>query len=282
MMDLNELTHFNVSMIWTQLVSIVTAYGLNILAAIVIFLAGRWLARFIARMTDGVMTKAGIDRAIVSFVQNLVYTAILVFVVIAALSKLGIQTASFVAVLGAAGLAIGLALQGSLSNFAAGVLLILFRPFKEGDYIEAAGTAGIVEQIMMFATQLRTPDNKRIIVPNSSVTGGNIVNYSANQTRRVELKIGVSYAADLQQVRAQLQHVVAGEKRILPGQEVTIGIAELGASAVNFTLQVWVNASDYAAVVLDLNESIKNAFDAANIVIPFPQMDVHVTQLRNA
>ncbi len=281
-MDLNELTHFNVSMIWTQLVSIVTAYGLNILAAIVIFLAGRWLARFIARMTDGVMTKAGIDRAIVSFVQNLVYTAILVFVVIAALSKLGIQTASFVAVLGAAGLAIGLALQGSLSNFAAGVLLILFRPFKEGDYIEAAGTAGIVEQIMMFATQLRTPDNKRIIVPNSSVTGGNIVNYSANQTRRVELKIGVSYAADLQQVRAQLQHVVAGEKRILPGQEVTIGIAELGASAVNFTLQVWVNASDYAAVVLDLNESIKNAFDAANIVIPFPQMDVHVTQLRNA
>lgn len=277
---LDQLSTLNFPLIWTQLAALITAYGLDILAAIFIFFVGRWLARFIARATDTLMTKAGVDRAIISFVRNLVYAAMLVFVVIAALSKLGIQTASFIAVLGAAGLAVGLALQGSLSNFAAGVLLIVLRPFKEGDYIEAAGTAGIVEQIMIFATQLRTPDNKRIIVPNSGITGGNIINYSANSKRRVEIKVGVSYSADLKQVRSELQKLVDKESRILAGEDVTIAVSALGDSAVQFVVQIWVNAADYWPVFYAMNENIKNAFDVANISIPFPQLDLHVETVK--
>ncbi len=275
MEEFEKLTHIDVTVVWTRLVSITTAYGLNIIAAIVIFLLGRWAAGFIARTTDKVLIRAQVDRAIISFVHNLVYVGVLIFVVIAALSKLGIQTASFVAVLGAAGLAIGLALQGSLSNFAAGVLLIIFRPFKEGDYIEAGGTAGIVERIMIFSTQLRSPDNKRIIVPNSSVTGSNIVNYSANSTRRIDLIIGVDYAADLKKSKKVLQSVIDTETRILKSEEIFIGVAALADSSVNFVIRFWVNAADYWPVTYDLNEKIKIALDEAEIAIPFPQMNIH-------
>ncbi|MES2662076.1 MAG: mechanosensitive ion channel domain-containing protein [Pseudomonadota bacterium] len=275
MNEFEKLAQIDLAIVWTRLVTITTTYGLNIIAAIIIFILGRWAAGLIARATDKMLMRAQVDRAIISFVHNLVYVGVLIFVVIAALSKLGIQTASFVAVLGAAGLAIGLALQGSLSNFAAGVLLIIFRPFKEGDYIEAGGTAGIVERIMIFSTQLRSPDNKRIIVPNSSVTGSNIINYSANATRRIDLMIGIDYAADLKKAKYVLQQLVDAETRILKNEEIFIGVAALADSSVNFVIRFWVMSTDYWPVTYDLNEKIKIALDDAGIAIPFPQMNIH-------
>jgi small conductance mechanosensitive channel len=204
------------------------------------------------------------------------YIALLVFVVLAALGQLGIQTTSFIAVIGAAGLAIGLALQGSLSNFAAGFLMIIFRPFKVGDYIEGAGVAGTVEVIQIFTTQLKTPDNKTVIIPNAALTAGNITNYSAKGTRRVDLVFGIGYGDDIDHAKNVIMDVLAKEERILKDPATTIGVVELADSSVNFAVRPWVKADDYWNVYFNLTENIKKSFDSEGISIPFPQRDVHM------
>ncbi len=255
---------------------LVIGSGLNLLAAIVIFIVGKWAARFCQRLSERLMNKSKVEPTLVKFVANLIYIALLTFVIIAALGQLGVQTTSFVAVIGAAGLAIGLALQGSLSNFAAGVLLILFRPFKKGDYIESAGTAGTVEEIQIFTTMLVTPDNKLIIVPNSKIISDNIVNISAKPTRRVDFVFGVGYADDIDKVKMVIRQVFSEDSRIHKNPDVFIGVLALADSSVNFAVRAWVNAGDYWGVFFDINEKMKKRFDAEGISIPFPQRDVHL------
>ena len=257
-------------------------YGLKIIAAIVIFVVGRWVARALRNATKKMMAKGDVDETLISFVGNLTYITLLAFVIIAALNQLGIQTTSFIAVIGAAGLAIGLALQGSLANFAAGVLMIIFRPFKAGDYIEGAGVAGTVEEIQIFATQLKTPDNKTIIVPNAKMMGDNITNYSAKDTRRVDMVIGVGYGDDLKKVREILEDILAKDDRILEDPAPTIGVLELGDYSVNFAVRPWVKKEDYWGAYFDVTETVKRRFDEEGISIPYPQRDVHLYEYKEA
>lgn len=265
------------SKVWALL----TIYGLKIVAAIAIFIVGRWIAKALTAFTQKIMNKRQVDPTIVSFIANLVYISLLVFVVLAALGQLGIQTTSFIAVIGAAGLAIGLALQGSLSNFAAGFLMIIFKPFKVGDYIEGAGVAGTVEAIQIFTTQLQTPDNKTIIIPNASLTSGNITNYSSKGTRRVDLMFGIGYGDDIDQAKKVITDVLAKEDRILKDPAPTIMLTELADSSVNFAVRPWVLSADYWGVYSTLTEQVKKSFDAEGISIPFPQRDVHVYKHEN-
>ncbi|NCF50081.1 mechanosensitive ion channel [Gammaproteobacteria bacterium] len=250
--------------------------GLNVLTAIVIFYAGRWVINIVMRGLRTVLQKQQIDKTLETFVCNLVRIVLLVFVIVAAISALGIQTTSFIAVLGAAGLAVGLALQGSLSNFASGVLIVLFRPYKVGDFVEAAGISGSVEEVQILTTVLKTGDNKRVIVPNSQIMDSIITNYSANDTRRVDMVIGVSYSDDLDKVRQTLKELVAAEDRILDEPACTIAVSELGDSSVNFVVRPWVATADYWGVMFDMTEAVKKRFDEEGISFPFPQRDVHV------
>jgi len=255
-------------------------YGLNIVAAILILIVGRLVAHLVVSTMRKVMQKSKVDDTLVSFTASLGYVALMTFIIIAAINKLGIPTTSFVAILGAAGLAIGLAiglaLQGSLANFAAGVLMIIFKPFKVGDFIEGGGVSGVVEEIGIFTTELKSPDNKKIIVPNAKMTGDNIVNYSAKDCRRVDIIAGVSYSDDLDKVRSVLEDILSGDDRILKDPPPTIGVLELADSSVNFAVRPWVKTGDYWDVFFAMQEGIKRRFDAEGISIPFPQQDVHV------
>jgi small conductance mechanosensitive channel len=264
--------------ILNKVYELLTVYGLKLLAAIAIFFIGRWVAKLLRKVIERLMVKGNVDRTLISFTGNLAYVAMLAFVIIAALGQLGVQTTSFIAVLGAAGLAIGLALQGSLSNFAAGFLMIIFRPFKVGDFIEGAGTAGTVEEIQIFTTQLKTPDNKTIIIPNSSLTADNIVNWSVKGTRRVDLAMGIGYEDDIDKARQIMVDIMAADDRILKDPAPQISVAELADSSVNFTVRPWAAAGDYWDVYFDLTEKFKKAFDAQGVSIPYPQRDVHVYQ----
>jgi small conductance mechanosensitive channel len=255
---------------------LLTVYGMRVVAAIVIFVVGRWVAMGVAKLIKRVMLKSKVDGTLVSFVRNLSYIALLAFVIVAALNQLGIQTASFIAVLGAAGLAVGLALQGSLANFAAGVLMIIFKPFKVGDFIEGAGTAGTVEKIEIFTTQLKSPDNKTIIVPNGKMTGDNIVNYTMKGTRRVELVFGIGYGDDIDKARSIIKEIVDQDERVLKDPASQIVVAELADSSVNFKVRAWTSSDDYWSFFFDTTEKVKKQFDAQGISIPFPQRDVHV------
>jgi small conductance mechanosensitive channel len=260
----------------TALQQFVAEYGMKIVGAILILVIGRLVAKLIQQLIKALMEKSKADPALVSFVGSLSYIAMMTFVIIAALSKLSIQTASFVAVLGAAGLAIGLALQGSLANFASGVLMLIFKPFKVGDFIEGGGTAGVVEEIEIFTTQLKTPDNKTIIVPNASMTGGNITNYTAKDMRRIDLVFGVSYGDDLDKVKGVINEVLAADDRILADPAPTVGVVELADSSVNVAVRPWVKTADYWDVFFATQETMKKRFDAEGISIPFPQQDVHL------
>ena len=251
-------------------------YGLRVLAAIIIFVVGRWLAKLVSKLLGKAMTKAKVDLVLSIFVQNLCYIALLIFVVIAALAKMGIQTASFIAVVGAAGLAVGLALQGSLANFASGVLMLIFKPFRVGDFVEAGGAKGTVKEIQIFNTILASPDNIRVIIPNAQVTGGNILNYSVNGTRRVDLTIGVSYGDDLKKAQQVIANVLAADDRVLNDPACTVAVSELGDSSVNFVVRPWVKSADYWGVYFDITEKIKLSLDENGITIPFPQRDVHM------
>lgn len=255
-----------------------TVYGLRILAALAILIIGRWVARGIQSVLGRILASRKLDPIISSFITNVSYVLILIFVIVAAVSQLGIQTAQLVALIGAAGLAVGLALQGSLSNFAAGFLLVFFRPFKKGDYIEGAGTAGVVEEMQIFNTILKTPDNKRVIVPNGKLTGDNIVNFSAHDTRRLDLTFGVSYSDNLDKVRQVLQGVILQDGRILKDPAPAILVSQLGDSSVNFIARVWVKTADYWAVSFDTIEKVKKTFDSEGVSIPFPQRDIHLIQ----
>ena len=257
-------------------------YGPKVLAAIAVFIIGKMLAKWLKKIVARVMNKADVDPLIVGFTTSLVYIGLMVFVVIAALGQIGIQTTSFIAILGAAGLAIGLALQGSLANFAAGFLLIIFRPFKVGDVVEAAGVTGKVDIIQIFTTTLKTPDNKTIIIPNAKLGNDNIINYSTQETRRVDITVGVSYDADLKEVRNILEDIVAKDERILKDPPHQIVVGEVADSSVNFFVRVWVKSSDYWDVYFDANETVKLRMDAAGIGIPYPQRDVHLYEHKTA
>jgi len=251
-------------------------WGVNILMALVIFIIGRWAVRLIVGLIAKLMSKANVDIILIGFVSSIVNAVLLLFVIIASLDQLGVNTTSFIALIGAAGLAVGLALQGSLQNFAAGVLLIIFRPFKVGDFVEAGGTAGVVEEIGVFSTRMKTGDNREIIVPNGGIFGGTITNFSARDTRRIDMVFGIGYGDDIRKAKEVLQTIIDADERILKDPAPLIAVGELGDSSVNFNVRPWVASGDYWAVRFDLNEKIKLAFDDAGISIPFPQMDVHV------
>lgn len=262
-----------------QAPDLVMTYGLKILFAIIIFFVGKYFSGVAQKLVRKLLNSRKIDPTVVSFVSNLTWAVVFVFTVIATLGQIGVQTASLVAVIGAAGLAIGLALQGSLSNFASGVLMVLFRPCRVGDYIEAAGIAGTVDEITIFSTKLRTPDNKVIVAPNSSIMNGTITNYSASENRRIDLVIGVSYSADIALTKKVLTDILDNNQYVLKDPSYTVGLAELANSSINFVVRPWVKTADYWTARFEILEQIKNALDAANIEIPFPQMDIHVKQL---
>jgi small conductance mechanosensitive channel len=255
-----------------------TSYGPSLVGAVLILVIGWIVARIVTRIMRRLLDRSRVDPTLVSFLTSLTYIGLMAFIVIGALGKLGVQTASFVAVIGAAGLAIGFALQGSLANFAAGVMLILFRPFKAGDYVEAGGVAGSIEEVQMFATVFKTPDNRRIVVPNASITSGSITNYAAHDTRRVDLVFGIGYGDDISLAKQVLQEILQAEERVLKDPEPTIAVSELADSSVNFVVRPWVMTADYWGVYFDLTERVKLAFDARGISIPFPQRDVHMHQ----
>ncbi|MEZ9059408.1 small-conductance mechanosensitive channel MscS [Vibrio pelagius] len=254
-------------------------YGVNIISALVILFIGNIIVKAVANSVSKVLQKKNMDRAVVEFIHGLVRYLLFVIVLIAALGRLGVQTASVVAVIGAAGLAVGLALQGSLSNFAAGVLIVAFRPFKSGDYVEIGGVAGSVDSIQIFQTVLTTPDNKMVVVPNGSVIGSPITNYSRHATRRIDLMIGVSYGADLQKTKELLTRICESDERILKEPGIKVGVHTLADSSVNFVVRPWVKTADYWNVYFDLMQAIKEGLDKEGIEIPFPQMDVHVNKV---
>jgi small conductance mechanosensitive channel len=260
----------------TRIYGYLAEYGLKILGAIAIFIVGRWLARFLSKLVGKAMIKGKVDKTLVGFAENLSYVALLTFVIIAAVANMGVQTTSFIAVLGAAGLAVGLALQGSLANFASGVLMLIFKPIRVGDFVEAGGAKGTVKEIGIFTTVLNSPDNIRIIVPNSQVTGTNVLNYTANGTRRVDMVVGVSYEDDLKKARQVIEKVLAEDDRILSDPAPTVAVSELADSSVNFVVRPWTKAADYWDVRFDTIAKIKVALDKSGITIPFPQRDIHI------
>ncbi len=251
-------------------------FGINLAIALAIFYVGKFAVKLVVRAVGKVMQKQGVDKTLETFICNLVQASLMIVIVIAAIGAIGIQTTSFIAIFGAAGLAIGLSLQGSLSNFAAGVLIVLFRPYRVGDFIEAAGIMGSVEQVQILTTILKTGDNKQIIVPNSQIMNSIITNYSANDTRRIDMVVGVSYGDDLDKVRATLEALIADETRILEDPATLIAVSELADSSVNFIVRPWVKSADHWSVKLDLTEAIKKRFDNEGISFPFPQQDVHL------
>jgi small conductance mechanosensitive channel len=266
----------NVDEILQKVSEYLAAYGLKVVGALAIFIVGRWVAKLLSRLAAKALAKARIDKTLVRFTENLSYVVLLVFVVVAALATAGVETTSFIAVLGAAGLAIGLALQGSLANFAAGVLMIIFKPMKVGDFVEIGGIKGTVQEIQIFNTLIDTPDNIRAIIPNAKVTSDNIKNYSTNGTRRVDLVIGVSYEDDLKKAQEAMERVLAGDSRVLKDPPAKVAVFELAESSVNFVVRPWVKATDYWDVYFDTTGRIKMALDAAGITIPFPQRDIHI------
>ena len=267
---------------WAELLELLKTTGvdlaINIVTAIAIFIIGKWVAGLLTKAVRTLMQKREIDKTLETFVSNLVRMVLMVFVIIAAIGAVGIQTTSLIAVLGAAGLAVGLALQGSLSNFAAGVLIVLFRPYKVGDWVEAAGVSGSVVSVQILTTILKTGDNKQVIVPNSQIMDSIITNYSANDTRRVDLVVGVSYDDNLDKVRNTIEEIVAADDRVLDDPACQIAVSELADSSVNFVVRPWVKTEDYWAVMFGLTETIKKRFDEEGISFPFPQQDVHLYQ----
>jgi small conductance mechanosensitive channel len=259
-----------------QLSIFITTYGLKIIGAIIILILGRVVAGVGRKFVRKILKKSKVDPSITSFLGSLTYTLALTFAVLAALAKFGIQTASFVAVLGAAAFAMGFALQGSLANFAAGVLILVLRPFKVGDYIMGAGQAGTVKEIQLFTTVLATSDNIKIIVPNGKLFGDTIKNVSAYDTRRIDMVVGIGYTSDIQKAYDLLMGMIKEDSRILSDPAPQIAVSELADSSVNFVVRPWVNRGDYWSVKCDLTRQIKESFDENGIEIPFPQQAIHL------
>ncbi|HHG75289.1 MAG TPA: mechanosensitive ion channel [Persephonella sp.] len=251
-------------------------YGIRLIGAVVVLIVGRFIAVKLTNLTRRFMESRKWDITLSKFLGDLVYVGLIILVVVAALGTLGVETSSFVAILGAVTLAVGFALKDQLSNFGAGALILMFRPFEVGHFIEAGGVSGVVEEIGIFNTKMKTGDNRLIYLPNSSIIGGSITNYSAKDTRRIDLVIGVSYEDDLQKVKQELWNILNGDKRILKEPQPTIAVSELADSSVNLIVRPWVRSSDYWPTYFDLLEKIKTRFDEVGISIPYPQMDVHL------
>ncbi len=261
--------------------TMLTPWAIRIGIALAIFIVGRWIARWLTSMVRKVMARSNMDEMLINFLGNIIYMVLLLAVVMAALDNLGIQTTSLLAVFGAAGLAVGLALKDSLSNFSSGVMIILFRPFKVGDFIEAGGATGVVEEVRIFATIMKTGDNREIIVPNSQIYSGTITNYSAKATRRIDLVFGIGYDDDIAKAKQIMDDIMKQDDRILADPAPAVAVGELADSSVNFNVRPWVNSGDYWPVRADLLEKIKLAFDANGISIPYPQQDVHMHEVAN-
>ena len=259
-----------------SLIEIGSSISISLLMALAILIIGRQLVKLILRLITVALEKSNVEDTVRIFVTNLLNTLLMILVFIAAINQLGIETTSIIAVLGAAGLAIGLALQGSLSNFAAGILIVIYRPYKVGDYIEAGNYAGTVKDIQIFSTVLKTPDNKIVVVPNGSIMNGSIVNYSDQDTRRIDLIIGCSYEDDIDKVRSVLEDILKKEKRVLKDPKPQIAVTALADSSVNFIFRPWVKRVDYLPVYYSLLEEVKKRFDKEGISIPYPQSDVHI------
>lgn len=258
------------------------SYAVNIVAAVAILIAGMIVARLVSGAVNRLMLARSIDSTVADFLSALVRYGIIAFTLIAALSRVGVQTASVIAVLGAAGLAVGLALQGSLSNLAAGVLLVTFRPFRTGEYVDLGGIAGTVLNVQIFSTTLRTVDGKIVVVPNGKIIAGNIINFSREPARRNEFIIGVAYDADIDQVKQILTDIITSDERVLKDRDITVRLNDLGPSSVNFVVRAWSKSGDLQNVYWDVLERIKKALDANGIGIPYPQMDVHVRQIKDS
>jgi small conductance mechanosensitive channel len=264
--------NINVDAVWSW----ISAYSLNIIGAILIFIVGKWLSRRIANILSKLLVKNNVDQTLVNFLSNLTYYTLIVLVIVAAAGRLGINTTSFLTIIGAAGLAVGLALKDSLSNFAAGVMLVLFRPFAIGDVVSVAGITAKVENINIFNTHFCSPDNQLIIVPNNKIISDIITNITAKDTRRIDLVVGISYSDDMAKTREILAGLAKEDSRVLADPEPTVAVAELADSSVNLVFRPWVKTADYWDVRFDLTEKIKNSLDEAGISIPFPQQDVHL------
>ncbi|MBU2494702.1 MAG: mechanosensitive ion channel [Bacteroidetes bacterium] len=264
--------------ILVQMQDYLTLYGIKIIGAAAILIIGIWLSKVLSNTLGKILTRKNIDATLTKFFVNIVKISLSAFVVIAAIDQAGVETTSFVAVIGAAGLAVGFALQGSLSNFASGIMLIIFRPIKAGDFIEGGGSSGTVEEIGIFVTILKTPDNKIIFVPNSKLLSDNIVNYSTKDTRRVDMVFGIGYGDDIDKARNVIKSVLENDERILKDPAPLLAVTELADSSVNFKVAPWVNTADYWSVYFETTETIKKKFDENGISIPFPQRDVHLFQ----
>ena len=273
---MSDLTGFDWTGLWNSVRTLGMDFAIKAVVAIIIFFVGRIIARLVTKTLRNVMQSRKVDKILESFVCNLAYWTLMLFVIIATINQIDVQTTSLIAVMGAAGLAVGLALQGSLANFAAGVLIVMFRPYRVGDYVEAAGIAGTIMQVQILTTVLKTGDNKQIIVPNGQIMGSIITNYSAHDTRRVDMTVGVSYNDDLDSVSSTLRDLIDADRRILKDPECLIAVAALADSSVNFAVRPWVKTGDYSAVMYDLTEAIKKRFDKEGISFPFPQRDVHI------
>ena len=281
MEDLNVVDSINHAGTWlARNQELLLSYAVNIVAAIAILIVGMIVARVVSNTVNRLMLARKIDATVADFLSALVRYAVIAFTLIAALGRVGVQTASVIAVLGAAGLAVGLALQGSLSNLAAGVLLVMFRPFRAGEYVDLGGVAGTVLNVQIFSTTMRTADGKIIVIPNGKIIAGNIINFSREPVRRNEFIIGVAYDSDIDQVKQILTNIIQSEDRILKDREMTVRLNELGASSINFVVRVWSNSGDLQNVYWDVLERIKREFDAAGISFPYPQMDVNFKRVK--
>ena len=254
----------------------VMPWGIKIALSIIIFYVGRMVVSLVVGSVGKLLASRGMDEILIGFLTSIMRWVLLLFVIVAALSQLGVDTTSLVALLGAAGLAIGLSLQSSLSNFASGVMLIIFRPITKGDFVEIAGTSGSVESISIFTTTLTSPDNKEVLVPNGAILSNNITNYSARPTRRVDMVFSIGYNDDIKKAKELLEQIVSADKRVLAEPEPVIALGELGDSSVNFLVRPWVKSEDYWGVLWETTEAVKLKFDEAGISIPYPQMDVHI------
>ncbi|WP_040727616.1 mechanosensitive ion channel family protein [Thiomicrorhabdus sp. Kp2] len=252
-------------------------WAIKVALAIAIFVIGKWVVKVIVKLVKKLLGRSqAVDDMLVNFIGSIVNAVLMLFVIIASLDQLGVDTSSLVALIAAAGLAIGLALQGSMQNFAAGVMILVFKPFKSGDFVEAGGVTGVVENVQIFSTTMRTGDNKEVIVPNGGIYSGAITNFSARDTRRVDMVFGIGYDDDIRKAKEILTGLVEADDRILKDPAPVIALSELGDSSVNFIVRPWVNSGDYWKVYWDMNEKVKLAFDEAGISIPYPQMDVHL------
>jgi len=250
--------------------------GDQFIKGLLILIIGWWVAKVLRRVVAKAMTRKAADPALASFLSTFTYVLVLSFVLISALKRFGVEQASMVAVVGAAGLAVALSLQGSLANFASGIMIIVLRPFKSGDFVEVSGCSGFVEEVHLLASVIRTPDNKTVIVPNANITGGNIVNFTKKDTRRVDMVFGIGYGDDIQKAKQTLEEILKSDDRVLQNPEYKIAVSELGDSSVNFVCRPWVKTEDYWDVFFETTEKVKQRFDAEGISIPFPQRDVHI------